>query len=290
MASRPRSVLAVLALAALAAACGRAPESAAPAPAPTRRIVSLTPALTETLFALGLGDRVVGVTRYCDYPPEAARLPKAGGYADPDVETVLSLEPDLVLVSPNVGNRDGVLALRRAGVRVEVVEAERLEETYAVLERVGVLCGVPERGRALAARVRAQVEAAAASVRGRPRPRVLFCLQTEPLVAAGRDTLPAELLALAGGDNVVDAPRYPQIGIEAVVAAGPEVVLQTRMDLGDAQAEAGLRAFWSRWGTVPAVANGRVHVLDATPALRPGPRVALAVRELVARLHPEAAR
>lgn len=257
-----------------------------PAPEGPRRIVSLTPAITETLFALGLGERVVGVTRFCDFPPEARNRPQVGGYADPDVEAVLALQPDLVLISPNVGNREGGLALQRAGVRVEVVTGERLEETFAAIERVGALCGVPEAGRALAGRVRGEVEAASASVRGRPLTRVLFCLQTDPIIAAGRDTLPSDLLERAGGTNVVEVPRYPQLGLEAVIAAAPEVILQTRMDTQDSDPAAGPAAFWSRWSAIPAVAAGRVVVFDGTPALRPGPRVGEAVTRLASQLHP----
>ena len=271
-------------LVALALGCAPAPPQA-PAAGPPRRIVSLTPAITETLFALGLGDRVVGVTRFCDYPPEARRKPQVGGYSDPDVEAVVALQPDLVLISPNVGNRDGALALQRAGIRVEVVAGERLEETYAAIERIGALCGEEAAGRALAARVRAEVEAAAATVRDKPRTRALFCLQTDPVVAAGRDTLPADLLERAGGTNVVEAERYPQLGLEAVVAAAPEVILQTTMDTTAVDPAAGPTAFWSRWKTIPAVAAGRVVVFDGTPALRPGPRVGEAVTRLAAYLH-----
>jgi iron complex transport system substrate-binding protein len=272
-------------LAGLALACAPAPPSAPP-PATPQHIVSLTPSITETLFALGLGDRVVGVTRFCDYPPEARQRPQVGGYADPDVEAVLALEPDLVLISPNVGNRDGALALQRAGVRVEVVAGERLDETYAAIERIGALCGVPDAGRALAARVRGEVEAASATVRGQRPTRALFCLQTDPVIAAGRDTLPADLLERAGGINVVEVPRYPQLGLEAVIAAAPEVILQTAMDTRETDPAAGLSAFWSRWPAIPAVAAGRVVVFDGTPALRPGPRVGEAVVRLAAYLHP----
>ncbi|HET9298870.1 MAG TPA: helical backbone metal receptor, partial [Candidatus Polarisedimenticolaceae bacterium] len=238
----PTSLLLFLAL---SVACAPSPTPA-PVRAAPQRIVSLTPAITETLFALGLGDRVVGVTRFCDYPPEARTKPQVGGYADPDVEAVVALSPDLVLISPNVGNRDGALALRRAGIRVEVVAGERLEETYAALERIGTLCGEPERGRALAARVRGQVEAATAAVRGRTPTRALFCLQTDPVIAAGRDTLPSDLLERAGGINVVEAPRDPQLAMEGVIAAAPDVILQTRMDVRESDPSSGPTAFWSR--------------------------------------------
>src|SRR6185369_5318687 len=116
-----RHLLLALVLA-LAPGCSPAPGPARePAALPPSRIVSLAPALTEILFAVGAGDRVVGVTAFCDYPPEARQLPKVGGYTTPSVEAILALRPDLVLVSPASGNRDPALALRQAGLRVEVV-------------------------------------------------------------------------------------------------------------------------------------------------------------------------
>ena len=142
---------------------------------------------------------------------------------------------------------------------------ERLDETYAAIESIGALCGVPDAGRALAARVRGEVEAASAAVRGQKPTRALFCLQTDPVIAAGRDTLPADLLERAGGINVVEVPRYPQLGLEAVIAAAPEVILQTAMDTRETDPAAGPSAFWSRWPAIPAVAAGRVSRVRWNP-------------------------
>ena len=251
-----------------------------------QRIVSLAPALTEILFALDLGDRVVGVTDYCDYPPEAARRPHVGGYVNPSVESVLALHPDLILVSPAAGNRDAALTLQRTGVRLEVVPAETLAEALAAIESVGRACGVEARAVALAESVRGRIDAASAKVRDLPKVRTLFCVQIEPLIAAGVGTLPSELLELAGGVNVVRAERYPQVGIEAVITEAPEVILQARMDAANEGSALALEAYWRRWNTIPAVRAQRVHVFDATVALRPGPRVAEAVETLASLLHP----
>ncbi len=283
-----RRCLSLLAVVIVMSGCGGgAGRAASPGAAmtPPARIVSKTPALTEILFALRLGDRVVGVTTYCDWPPEARELPKIGGYVNPSVEAILSLRPDLVLVTPAAGNRDAALAVRRAGVRLEVIQAETLEETYAAIERTAGACGVPGRGLELARAVRRRVEAAAAVARTRGRVKALFCLQLEPLIAAGPGTLPGELMSLAGGENVVREGRYPQVGIETVLAAAPEVILEARMDRpAPGSAERAL-SFWRRWPTIPAVRERRVFVFDATTALRPGPRVADAVEELASRLH-----
>jgi iron complex transport system substrate-binding protein len=258
-------------------------------PSAPSRIVSLTPALTEILFAVGAGDRVVGVTEYCDYPPEARSRPKIGGYVNPSVEAVVALKPDLVVVSPGPGNRDAALAMRRAGLRVEVVSAETLEESLSAIEAVGALSGNADAGRRLASHVRERLDAVARRVAGEPRVPTLFCIQTEPIIAAGRETLPAQLLEIAGGVNVVLEPRYPRLGLESVIAYKPALILQARMDAPSAETEHAEEVFWSRWPQIPAVAAKRVVVLANGVALRPGPRVADAAEALAAIVHPEAA-
>jgi iron complex transport system substrate-binding protein len=265
-------------------ACAAPPGAVGVSTPGPRRIVSLTPALTEILFAVGAGDRVVGVTQYCDFPPEAKTRTKIGGYVNPSVEAVLALKPDLVLVSPGPGNRDAAQAMRRAGLRLEIVPAETLEESLAAIESVARFAGTEALGRDLAARVRTRLDAVARRVAGMPRVRTLFCIQTDPIIAAGRDTLPSQLLELAGGTNVVEPARYPRLDVEAVAGAKPEVILQARMDLaqGDPHAE---DLFWKRWPSIPAVAHGRVVVLPDDLTLRPGPRVGEAAEELAAILH-----
>ena len=274
----------LLGLLAAVLACAEAPTSDGAKSATPQRIVSLTPALTEILFSVGAGDRVVGVTQYCDFPPAAKEKPKVGGYVNPSVESVLALKPDLVLVSPGPGTRDSALAMRRAGLRLEIVPAETLEESLAAIELVARYAGAEAAGRDLAAAVRARLDAVAKSVAGAPRVPTFFCIQTDPIIAAGRDTLPSQLLELAGGSNVVQATRYPRLDVEAVAGSRPELILQARMDLasGDAHAE---DAFWKRWPSIPAVAHGRVVVLPDDLTLRPGPRVADAAEELAAILH-----
>jgi len=279
-----RRLSSLVALFLLTLACTTPPASdrlAAP-----RRIVSLTPALTEILFALDLGDRVVGVTEYCDTPAEAKTRPKVGGYVNPSVEAVIALRPDLVVVSPGPGNRDAVQAMTRTGLHVAVVPAETLPETFAAIESVSAAAGEPARGRELVERLRARIEAVARRVAARPRIRVLFSVQVDPIIAAGRGTLPSQLLEAAGGTNVVEAERYPKLGVESVVQLAPQVVLQSRMDMtqGDGSAE---RAAWMRWSAIPAIAQGRLVILPDDASLRPGPRVADAVEELAAILHPE---
>jgi iron complex transport system substrate-binding protein len=274
-------------LLAAAFACAKPPALITENAGTPQRIVSLTPALTEILFAVGAGDRVVGVTEYCDFPPAAKLKPTIGGYVNPSVESVLALKPDLVLVSPGPGNRDAALAMQRTGLRLEIVPAETLEESLAAIELVARYAGVETAGRDLALAVRARLDAVAKRVAGAPRVATFFCIQTDPIFAAGRDTLPSQLLELAGGSNVVTAQRYPRLDIEAVAGAKPELILQARMDLASG-APHSEDAFWKRWPSIPAVAHGRVIVLPDDLTLRPGPRVADAAEELAGILHGEA--
>ena len=277
--------VAVLCLA-IVTACEPGPAVPEPTTTPAR-IVSMAPSLTEILFALGLGDRVVGVTSYCDYPPEARERAQIGGFVNPSVEAVLALEPDLVIVSPAAGNRDAALAVRGAGVRLEVVPAETLDDTFDAIRTVAELCGVPERGEELADSLRQRIDLVAERVAELPRVRALYCIQIDPLIAAGRGTLPAELMELAGGINVVDGDRYPRIGIESVLAESPEIILQSRMDASDPGADQASIDYWSQWTSLPAVRDGRVIVFDGTTSLRAGPRVAEAVEFIARSLHPE---
>jgi iron complex transport system substrate-binding protein len=286
------SKLLVLVLAASLLSCTGSPSSSAArgrSDGP-RRIVSLAPAITEILFALGLGERVVGVTAFCDYPEAATRVPKVGGYTTPSIEAIVGLHPDLVVMSPAVGNREVALALERAGLRVEIVRAETLEEAYAAIEQVGRICGEMARGRDLSAAVRSRVEAASREVASLPRVRTLFCVQREPLIVAGRDTLPSQLLELAGGINVAAVERYPRVGIETVIGEAPAVIVQSRMDASATAEERQVLEFWRRWPAIPAVRDGKVFVIDGTTAFRAGPRVGEAVEMLSKLLHPDAAR
>ena len=306
----PLAVLLAVALI-LIVACGGESTSRNPAPQPTplaesgrnsaartshgpeaapARIVSLAPNLTEILFALGLGDRVVGDTDYCNYPPEAARLTKVGGFVNPNPESIVALRPDLVVATPNVGNRPFVERLMATGARVEVVQARNVEEIFPAVEAIARACGVAERGRDLAAKLRADLARQRARVGGRERPRTLFCLQIEPLLAAGPGSYPGDLIAMAGGANIVPASAgsYPSLSLEQVVRAAPEVIVQTLMDTKDgASGSASLVAYWSRWASIPAVRSGRIQLVPGDLLLRPGPRVAEAVASLIAILHPE---
>lgn len=279
----------ILAAALAVAACGgqteRPEPSATPAPQASARVVSLAPSLTEIVFALGAGDRLVGVCGQCNWPEAVARLPRVGGYLAPSVEAVLGARPDLVFAVPSPGNREAVRAIERAGARVVVVRDRTLLDLWNGMRTVAGALGTPERGEALVRQVAADLDAVRARVAGRPRRRVLLLVGHRPLIVAGGGTVQGELLDVAGGDNVAAdvAEAFPQLALETVVERAPDVILDAAMGT-----ERGARAVFDGLDTVPAVASGRIVAVAPDALFRAGPRVAEAARALAVAIHPEA--
>ncbi|MBI5505870.1 MAG: ABC transporter substrate-binding protein [Deltaproteobacteria bacterium] len=281
--------------------------AAAAAAAPSR-LVSLVPSITETLFALGIGERVVGVSASCDFPEPARTLAKVGTFTAPVAEAIVALRPDLVLTSPSPGNQSAVRALERAGVRVAVVYGDGgIEEARQGMLAVAEAAGEGARGRDLVASIDAELEAVRHAVAGLPRPKVAIAVGREPLILAGPASYLGELVTAAGGDNVADAVggRWPQVGLEYLVERRPEVIFDLSISMEEADSseqspsamdrEKALMQAWARLASVPAVAERRVYAgaggcaraQRGSPLLRPGPRLGQAARLLAARLHPE---
>jgi iron complex transport system substrate-binding protein len=257
---------------------------------PAERVVSLAPATTEMLFALGLGDRIVGASEFSDFPPAARAIPRVGGFSRPNAETILALRPDLLVVSPAPENRETVDLLRSRGLRVMVVEARGLDDIGPALGALGRQFGVMGRARALSASMERRLEALAALVAGRGRPRCLLAVQPEPLIVCGPGSYPASLLELAGGANVVPPgpSRYPTFSLEAVMRAAPEVIVEAARHEGEPEQERRAALYrWERLPDLPAVRDGRVALLEGDALLRPGPRAPEGVADLVGLLHPD---
>jgi ABC-type Fe3+-hydroxamate transport system substrate-binding protein len=250
-----------------------------------QRIVSLVPSLTEALFALGLGARVVGVTDWCIHPAEAvAKLPKVGGTKDADVAAILALAPDLVIANHEENTRRTVEQLEAAGLRVWVTYPRTVPEGAALLRELAGLGATPEAIAAVVEPVEAAVAHALASSGG-PKVRVFCPIWRDPWMAAGADTYIHSMLELCGGANVFAERgdrRYPIVKLEDVVAAAPEVIL-----LPDEPYAFGPRdvAELARL-PVPAAQNGRIHCVDGTRVAWYGPRIRPALRGLRSILHP----
>ena len=250
------------------------------------RIVSTFPSITEILFALGIGDRVVGVSTYCRYPPAVLSLPKVGSYLKPDAEKIALLRPDLVIIEQSATS----LAERLSALGIPLVEVRMgaLNEVYSMIGDIGRAVRLPERAEKLNAGIRSRLEALRTLARGHPRPRTLIIVGRNPglltnIVAVGPGTYLGALLAIAGGDNVLTSSTltYPQISLETVVRLNPDVILDASM-MGEAGAdprplEARLREPWLSHRELAAVQHGMIFGLASETLVTPGPRVVDAV-------------
>jgi iron complex transport system substrate-binding protein len=247
------------------------------------RIVSTSPSITETLFALGLGDRVVGVSTYCRFPPEAAKLPKVGSFLEPDPELIAGLRPDLVVVH-EVGNG---LDRRLASLRIPFIIVERgsLASAYSSMRRIAAAAATPERADGLIGDVQRRLAAIRRAGMAQPKRRVLFIIGRRPgmladLIAIGPGSYIDELIEIAGGTNVMalpGQPEYPRISMETVLRLDPDVIVDT-VDMGDTDAERRERQplnerLWSAYGTLTAVRTRHVHATTTDALVVPGPRV-----------------
>jgi iron complex transport system substrate-binding protein len=287
---RRRLIVPWLAAAALAVAgplYGQAPK----------RIVSTAPSITELLYALGLGDRIVGVDRFSRYPPEALRKPKIGDYANPNLEAIAALRPDLVIIPVNPVK----LAERLAVLKLKVLEIDQdgLAKLYDSFRVVGQATGATAQADKLAATVRAELDAVKTRAAPLKKTRMMFVVGRTPnrldgLIVVGQASYLNEIIALAGGENVFrDAvASYPAVSLEEVLARNPDVIV----DMGDMADTVGVTdahkrevtSLWDRLISVAAVKQHRVSAVASDIYVQPGPRVVDAARAFLEMLHPEA--
>lgn len=258
------------------------------------RIVSTSPSITETLFALGLGDRVVAVSQYCRHPPEVRALPKVGPFLEPDAELIARFRPDLTIVHPGPNG----IERRLTALEIPLITVERgsLASVFSSIRIIGGATGIPERASALAATVKARLDRVRAAVAGRRPQRVLLIVGRRPgtltdLVAVGRSSYLSDLAAIAGGVNVLSdggLPEYPRISMEAVIRLAPDVIIDAG-DMGDTAEERRSRqvateGLWKRQ-QLDAARAGRVHAVISDAFVVPGPRVVEATETMARWLH-----
>jgi cobalamin transport system substrate-binding protein len=252
-------------------------------PVRPRRVVSLAPSVTETLLALDVGDRLVGVSDHCVLPDAMTAPRRVGGLVNPDLETIRALRPDL-LIGTTSGNDPALAAqIEALALPLYIIHTPDVERVIDAVLSVGALIGEPERGTRVAAEMRQRLAAVAARVAGLPSPRVLFVIWAEPLVVPGRGAFLTDAILRAGGASVtadVAAP-HPTFSVESAVARAPEVILTT----ADNATFAAALPRDPAWLAAPAVRLGRIHVIgDAV--VRPGPGVVGGIEEMAAVLHP----
>ncbi len=255
---------------------------------PPQRIVSVAPNVTEILFALGLEDRLVGVSVYCQYPPEALKKEKIGGYINPSLEKIVALRPDLVIGIAEGDLRTFVDKLAGLKVPVYITNPRDALEVLTSIQKIGEVTFAPGPARRIVRSMEERVRSVQDKVHGRPRPRVLHILDFNPLISAGKGTFVDDLIRLAGGRNVAETAtgKYPRFSMEEVLVQDPEVILLASMKSRDPMVKQ--RRWWERWKTISAVKQGRIYVLNSDLIHRPSPRMAEGLEQVARAIHPEA--
>jgi iron complex transport system substrate-binding protein len=259
-----------------------------------RRVISIVPATTEMIFAMGAGSRLIAVGSYDKYPPEATRLPKVGALLDPDTERILAMRPDLVIV---YGTQTELKrSLDRATIPYYSYEHRAMPDIMATIRAIGARLGAAARADALASTMERQLADLRAAVAGRPRPKTMLVFSRDRsslqnIYASGGYGFLADLLDVAGGDNIFGGinQQSVQASTEMILARRPDVIIELRYGEGTKRSDPArdLRA-WNVLGSVPAVAAKRILVLTGDQFVVPGPRIVEAARELGRALHPDA--
>ncbi len=254
------------------------------------RIVSMAPNLTEILFSLGLDESVVGVTQDSDYPPAATRKPAVGTFWQPNIEAVVALKPDFVVTLDLQQQRSLVERLARMGYPCLMLNISTVEDLFAAISTVATVTGTGSQAERVLKGMKAKMAEVRDKTAGRSTVKVLWVVQREPLRVAGRNTFVNELIELAGGENAIGPTIhvYPPIGGEQVIASAPQVIIEPTMGGGDVKeqhAQAG--SYWKRYATIPAVADGRIYVIDGDLVSRLSPRIGDGIETIAKCLHPE---
>ena len=260
-----------------------------------QRIVSASPSITETLFALGLGSKVVGVSQFCNYPPEVQKLPKIGSYIRPDAEAIARLTPDLVVLERSSTDLTG--RLNALHIPFIQVPHATLEDIYTEIEIIGKAAGVPDRSASLIAQIKGSLDTIRSRAKAAPSPRVMVIVDRQQgtlnnLIAVGPNNYVNQILEIAGGTNLLaqsGLPQYPRISLETVLRENPDVLI----DLSGTQeteearraSRAATLALWGQYHDLKAVRDGHVYAGTTDSLVVPGPRTSIAAQRLFDFVH-----
>jgi len=261
-----------------------------PLPTGADRIVSLAPNLTEILFALGLDDKIVGVTLNSDYPPAAQKKTKVGTFWHPNIEAVIATKPDLAITLGFHQQKNIAERLKRIGYNTLTVNIEKVNDLFEAVEKIGAATGKHHRANELVNNIRKKLDRLSALVGTETKVRVLWVVHREPLRVAGRDTFANEMIELAGGENAIGPTlhKYPPIGAEQVIVCGADVIIEPAMEQQDLASQQNRAIqYWSKFENLPAVANKQVYVIRGDIVSRLGPRLYEGTETIARCLRPE---
>lgn len=255
-------------------------------PARVNRVISLAPNLTEIVFAVGAGDRLVGRTSYCDYPAEAKAVAEVGDTLRPSLERIIALRPQVVLISTASQLEIFTQQLQNQDIAVFVTDPHDLDGVFRTIEQIGEIVGQKQEAQLLLQKLRERASAVEEAVKAKPRVRVFYQVSGEPLYTIGRDSFLTDLMRRAGGESVTaDVPgAWPRYSDESALAARPEaIILPTGGSMGAANSSVADALRQS-----PAVLSGRVYKINDDYLARPGPRSLDGLEAMARALHPEA--
>ena len=265
----------------------------------------MTPVGTEILFALGQGDNIIGVTNFCDYPPEANKKPKMGDFAALNFESLMAMKTDLLLLQDM--HMQFTPQLDRLKIPYIVMKQNSIDEICDSIMRLGKVCSAQDKAAKLVANIRADVDLVRSKVKGLKKPKVILCVSRElseyqinSFYVAGGNNFYNEMISLAGGDNVVGDKKtpYPQVSLEGLMKVNPGVIIdlvgdktfyhsKDNIDVETIFNDKYLRSQWERSAKVDAVKNGRIYIMQGTVYLRPGVRSGKILKAFAQAIHPE---
>ena len=256
-------------------------------PVDPQRVVSLSPSITENIFAINQEYRLKGITRFSDYPPETAGLPKVGSYTRLDIEKIVALKPDLCIALKD-GNPKGIIdRLESLNIPVYATDPRNLNGVLDTILEIGVILNSKDKAQMLVDKLRARIDKVKSLVvTADNRPRVFFQIGITPIVSAGTNTFIHELITLAGGKNASEGlTPYPRFSREQVLGLSPEVFIITSMARGGGFEQ--MKAWWGRWPDMPAVKNNRIYLMESNLLDRATPRMVDGLELLLQHIHPE---
>jgi iron complex transport system substrate-binding protein len=254
---------------------------------PPKRIVSLAPNITEILFSLGLDEEIEGVSIHCNYPEKAKSRVRVGSYISLDFERIASLRPNLVVATGAGNTREMVDRLEKLGFTTYVIFPKKFNDILQSIAHIGQAVSREKEARGIIEGMRQRSQRVIELTKDLPRPKVFIQIGDAPIVTVGKGSFADDLIRLAGGENIAGKEKevYPRFGMEEILKRSPEVIVISSMNpKGDYQKTL---QEWTRWKTIPAVKNGRIHLIDSDLLDRPSPRIIDGLEELARVLHPE---
>lgn len=260
-----------------------------------QRIISLSPSITETLFAIGAGSKVVGITKYCDFPAATESLPKVGGFVDPNIEAIVALKPDLVILLANHGRV--IKQLKQLNIDVLAVRNSSLSDIKQTISTIAERIGHQAQAEQVLAKIHHKIDLISTKVANKVPPRVMIAMghstgeeQVKQVFIAGNRDFYNDLIQLAGGINAYqgDNLKVPSVSIEGIMEINPHVIIDIFPEADDHNSDLEqTRRRWNSLRFVDAIKNKRVHIIEENYATIPGPRIFLLLEQIVPLIHPD---